>query len=128
MVAVTGQTEAEVKHALAGLEAVIGLANSPRRFVMSGQPEALETAVMRLQGRSKAEHDAFEKGLTARPRKLGIEWLSVSAPYHSPAMGAALPQMQDRARQLGFTPDPSALRIPLIRFEKRRHLEGRRPL
>ena len=45
MVAVIGQSRVEIEQALSGLDAVIGLANSPRRFVISGQPDALEQAV-----------------------------------------------------------------------------------
>ena len=62
MAAVTGQTRQEVEAALKGLEAVIGLTNAPRRFVISGQPDALKTAVERLRARSKAEHDSFDAG------------------------------------------------------------------
>ena len=112
MVAVTGQSRSEVQAALTGLKAVIGLANAPRRFVISGQPASLEQAVARLQKRSKAEFSAFEKGLRERPHALGIEWLAVSAPYHSPAMADALPKMQARAEQFGLQPAPSVLKCP----------------
>ena len=117
MVAITGQTREEIESALDGVEAVISLANAPRRYVLSGHPSELERAVDRLTVRSKAEHAAFDKGQAPRPRPLGVEWLAVSAPFHSPAMADALPLMHESMRRFAFETRPQDLVVPMLRFE-----------
>ena len=114
MVAITGQTREEIESALDGVEAVISLANAPRRYVLSGHPSELERAVDRLTVRSKAEHAAFDKGQAPRPRPLGVEWLAVSAPFHSPAMADALPLMHESMRRFAFETRSQDLVVPML--------------
>ena len=61
MVAITGQSRRELDDAMAGLPVNVSLINAPRRFVVSGVPEALKRLVKRLQGRADNELAAFEK-------------------------------------------------------------------
>ncbi|MEE2788219.1 MAG: fatty acid synthase subunit beta domain-containing protein, partial [Myxococcota bacterium] len=117
MVAITGQTRREVDDARTGLAVNISLINAPRRFVLSGLPDDLKRVVKRLERRSAKEHAGFDKGLTGRPRPLGVEWLSVSAPFHSEVMRPSIPAIEDAYERLQIDFKPERLRLPVIRYE-----------
>ena len=128
MVAITGQTREEVLALADDLEVTLSLTNAPRRFVFSGLPDDLARLVHRVQTRSEAEHDAFSAGKRARPRPLGVEWLGVSAPFHSRSMTPGVAPLQEIAETLNVWPDPHALKVPFIRGENGSKWRGECPV
>ena len=128
MVAVTGQTREEVLAFADDLEVTLSLTNAPRRFVFSGIPSDLAQLVQRIKARSDAEHEAFADGKRARPRPLGIEWLGVSAPFHSRSMAPAVAPLQEIAETFAVWPDPHALKVPVLRGENGSKWRGECPV
>ncbi len=126
MVAITGWTENELRSQLPvsgadGLDLQPGvdlsLVNGVRRYVLSGPPAKLEQVVARVERVQAAADKAFAQGQRCAPRSALVEWLGVSVPFHSEAMQSAVPQLQEKARELGLQVDPSSFAVPLLRYE-----------
>ncbi len=118
MVAVSGLEIAAIEAALEAAEGVVlALVNGPRQGVLSGEPEALEAFGRQLRTRLQHQQAAFEAGEAPPPPRMEIEGLAVGAPFHSPAMAAAVEPLRADAARLDAAVDPAKLVLPLLRYE-----------
>lgn len=116
MLAIAGPDRAEIVALLGDLEAEISLENGPTRHVLSGEPQAIERFVRRVEAaHAKAEARAAA-GQGQRPVPPTIERLAVSAPYHSKFMQPAVDALRADVNALGLRPDPARFAVPVLHY------------
>ncbi|MBF0955434.1 MAG: ACP S-malonyltransferase, partial [Actinomyces sp.] len=101
MLSVRGLPASMITEAVEGSPVSLAVVNGPRSVVLSGRPGDLEACRRQLEAQVAASNRALEEHLTGgTPLEAIVEFLPVSAPFHSPLLEEAVSQVVSWARSL----------------------------
>ena len=101
MLSVRGLPASMITEAVEGSPVSLAVVNGPRSVVLSGRPGDLEACRRQLEAQVAASNRALEEHLTGgTPLEAIVEFLPVSAPFHSPLLEEAVAQVVSWARSL----------------------------
>ena len=101
MLSVRGLPASMITEAVEGSPVSLAVVNGPRSVVLSGRPGDLEACRRQLEAQVVAANRALEEHLTGgTPLEAIVEFLPVSAPFHSPLLEEAVAQVVSWARSL----------------------------
>lgn len=116
MLAIAGPDRSQLATLLGDLKAEISLENGPTRHVLSGDPDAIERLVRRVEAAHAQAEARAAAGQGQRPVAPTIERLAVSAPYHSQFMQSAVDGLRADLDALGLRPDPASFAVPVLHY------------
>ncbi|MGO1472427.1 MAG: fatty acid synthase subunit beta domain-containing protein [Flaviflexus sp.] len=103
MLSVRDVSRSDLEKIVEGTGATISIANSRRRFIVSGTPTALERVELAAEAAEKADRaELAAKVRGGMPLAPIVEYLDVEAPFHHELLSPALDQVIAWAEQCGI--------------------------